>query len=150
MLSRAVVCFFAFLSLFATCQIYAAPTREVTSRQLGTAGCELARLGVSTGLSILQGILTTVEGQVTDNAALSTVIQIVLDAVSAAESAVSSFDSISTPADALALVEANIAAVESALGVLANSTSSDIGANIEKALDQIGAMALADALAACQ
>ena len=43
-----------------------APTREVTSRQLGTAGCELARLGVSTGLSILQGILTTVEGQVTE------------------------------------------------------------------------------------
>ncbi|PIL28946.1 hypothetical protein GSI_08993 [Ganoderma sinense ZZ0214-1] len=150
MLSRAVVFFFAFLSLFVNSQIYAAPTREIASRQLGTIGCELARTGVSLGLSTLNGILTTVESQVTDNAALSTVIQTVLGAVSSAESAISSLGSATSASDALSLVQTNIAAVETALSSLTNSTSSDIGANIEKALEQIASTALADALSACQ
>ncbi len=54
------------LTLTSCRSLFAAPTREIASRQLGTIGCEFARLGVSAGLSTLKGILTTVEGQVTE------------------------------------------------------------------------------------
>ena len=55
------------------------------------------------------------------DAALSTVVKIVLDFVTSTESAVSTLDSASAPADVLTLVQANIAVVESAVSALANS-----------------------------
>ena len=40
----------------------AAPVRDITARQLGSIGCDLEQLGLSAGLSTLQGILTTLAG----------------------------------------------------------------------------------------
>ncbi|KAI1792784.1 hypothetical protein LXA43DRAFT_1093423 [Ganoderma leucocontextum] len=150
MLSRTVVFFLAFLSLFVSTQIYAAPAPKIASRQLGTIGCDLARLGVSAGLSTLQGILATVAGQVTDNAALSTVIQTVVDTVSSAEDAISTIGTSAASGDLLTVLQDNLTAVETALSDLTNLSSTDIASTIESALEQLAGTAIADALAACQ
>ncbi|TBU25353.1 hypothetical protein BD311DRAFT_741195 [Dichomitus squalens] len=147
MMSRVVVLLFAFLSLFASSQIYAAPTREIVARQVGDLTCNFDRLSIVAGLATLQGTLKKLSGQVTNDTTAAAGLQTVTDAVSGAEGAIGVIAKAlltgqAAPADARTQVQANLTAAQTALAAI-NSTDSTISANLDKATTQLANAALA-------
>ncbi|KAI0772750.1 hypothetical protein BD413DRAFT_622074 [Trametes elegans] len=131
---------FAFVSLFAGSQIYAAPTHEIVARQLGNLQCNLDRLSIVASLAATQGTVKKLTGSLADNSTAAG-IQAVTDALSGAESAIATigkalFTGATAPADARDVVKTSLDAAHQALSGL-NSTDTAIADTVKKALTQL-------------
>ncbi|KAI0767510.1 hypothetical protein C8Q74DRAFT_1203295 [Fomes fomentarius] len=138
-MSRFVVLFFTFLYFLAGSRIYAAPTHEISARQLGNLQCNLDRLKIVTTLASLQGTLKDIVGGGDATAAES--IKAVQDNISGAQGAIGVIGKAlitgqKAPAEARDQVLNNLTDATAALG---NITSTDEGvtASLEKATTQL-------------
>ncbi|RDX52503.1 hypothetical protein OH76DRAFT_1454323 [Lentinus brumalis] len=146
-MSRFVMFFFAFLSLLAGSQIYAAPTNEIVARQIGNIQCNINRLQIVTGLAKLQGTLGSLIGEVSSDSAALASVQSAASSVTGAEAAIGVIAKAlltgqAAPADARDQVAANLTAAHDALAAI-TSTDPTASATLQKALTQLNDAATA-------
>ncbi|KAI0719805.1 hypothetical protein C8T65DRAFT_635210 [Cerioporus squamosus] len=146
-MSRFVMFFFAFLSLLAGSQIYAAPASEIVARQVGNLQCNINRLQIVTGLAKLQGTLKSLSSDVSSDAATAASVQTVSDSVTGAQGAIGVIAKAlltgqAAPAAARDQVAGNLTAAHDALAAI-NSTDATASATLQKALTQLNDAATA-------
>ncbi|RPD75977.1 hypothetical protein L226DRAFT_534040 [Lentinus tigrinus ALCF2SS1-7] len=158
MMSRMVVFFFAFLSLLAGSQIYAAPANEIVARQIGNLQCNINRLQIVTGLAGLQGTLKNLASESASDAATAASVQTAQDSVTGAQGAIGVIAKAlltgqTAPAAARDQVAGNLTAAQGALTAINSCSSADVvyfhrsdttvSATLQKALTQLGDAATA-------
>ncbi|TBU45327.1 hypothetical protein BD309DRAFT_956481 [Dichomitus squalens] len=141
MMSRAIVFLFAFLGLFASSLVHAAPVKELSARQIGDLQCNADRLTIVGALATMQGTLSELASSASSDPATAAGVQSVQSDVTDAQQAIGTiakalFTGQTAPASARDQVKSALLSANSTLSGL-TSTDATVSSLLQKATSEL-------------